>query len=100
MYLWPERVNHDRHQRGSRGDDRRQKVNEPSRLIRNDVFFEDEFEQVGERLQKSARADAVRAQTALDKTEHAAFGEHRVRDHRHHNREGDKDAGQQPGNMY
>ena len=92
MNVRSERINDYAHQSGHRGDDRRQEVHEARRLIGNNVFFENEFDQIGERLQKTTGPNSIRSQTALNKTEHASFGQHGVSHHRHHHSEGDQDA--------
>ena len=100
MYFRPEGIDDDRHQRRGRGDYRREEINKARRFIRDDVFFENELEQIGERLQKPAGSNAVWPQPALDKPEHASLCQHRVRHHRHHDREGDEDADQQKNKMF
>src|SRR5215510_1858426 len=79
----PERIDDQNHHRRDQHDDRRQDVEPFIDRQRDDVFFEDEFDQVGERLQQSLPADAVRPQAVLDDGQHAPFGVNRVGDNEH-----------------
>ncbi len=58
----------------------------------NDVFFENELQQIGEGLQQSAGTDAVWSKPALDETENAPFGKHGVRDDEQHDHERHRDG--------
>ena len=90
--LWSKRIDDHRHDRRHRGDHRREKVDEARRFVGNDVFFEDELDEVGEGLQNAAGTDAIRTKPALNESEHAPFGQHGVGDHQQHDEKGDRDG--------
>ena len=48
-------------------------MDQPVRFRRNDVFLEEQFQDVGRGLQESPRSDAVRPDAILDKRADAAF---------------------------
>ena len=85
--LGAEWIDDHRHQRGHRGDHGREEVDEACRFVGDDVFFKDELQQVCERLQHAAVADAVWTKASLDQTEHATLGQHGVGDDQKHDRE-------------
>src|SRR5713226_6640253 len=99
MNLRPEGINHNRHQRRGGGDYRRQEVNKARRFVGDDVFLKNELEQIGERLKEATIADAIWSEAPLDESQYAPLSQNRVRDHRHHDREGDEDADQQKGDL-
>ena len=90
--LGTERIDDHRHERSRGRYDRRQKIDEARGFVGNDVFFENKFDEFGEWLKKTARPHTVWSQPSLNKTEYTTLGKHRVRDHRHHDKERYKDT--------
>ena len=96
--VWPKIVNfgaernhRNRKQRHGDGEKRRQQVEELVDVRRNQVFFGDQLDDVGQRLQQPVRADARRAQAHLDVGDHFALhplqiGQRGQQDGGHHRR--------------
>ena len=70
---------------------RREDVDETVRAGRREIFLEEEFHAVGERLEQSVRADVVRAPARLNVRDDFAFEPGEVRQRRHHNKQQDGD---------
>ena len=59
-------------------DDRRQHVQRLVDVWRDQVFFEDEFDAVRQRLQQSERPHAAGSPAVLDAPHHLALQQHRI----------------------
>src|SRR5438132_13140190 len=99
MNFRSEWVNDNRHQGSSCGNHRREKIDKASGFVGNDVFLEDELEQISDRLQGPLRPYAIGPEATLNKPEHAALSQHRISDHRHHYGEGNEDADEHQDEM-
>src|SRR5436305_9799702 len=78
------------HQRRNQRDGGRGDVKPLVGFGRNDVFFEDHLDAVGERLQQAPRADAVRADAQLNPAHHLAFEKSQVSNGSDQNEENDR----------
>ena len=89
--LRTERDDADRDQRDRDGEERRQQIEELVDVRRDEAFFGEQLDDVGERLQQAVRTDAIRAQAQLDVREHLALDPlqigQRGHEHRHDNPE-------------
>src|ERR1700752_177062 len=90
--FWPKRIDDHRHQRGHRGYHGREEVDESSRFIRDDVFFENELQQVCKWLEHAAVTDAIWTKPTLDEAEYATLCEHCVGDNQKHNHKSHSDG--------
>ena len=100
MDVRTKRVHDDCHQRRSSDNHRGEEINKAGRFVGNNVFLENEFEKIGQRLQESTGAHAIGPQAALNKSEHTPLCQHRVRHHRHNDGKGDQDADDEKCEMF
>ena len=74
-------------QGGDHGQDRREAEHKFVRAGRDDIFLEEQFQAVGDRLEDAIGADFHRAHAVLHPAQHFPFGEgqdhHRQHDHAH-----------------
>src|SRR6266446_2991078 len=100
MNFRSEWVNDNRHQGGSCSNHRREKIDKASGFVGNDVFLEDELEQISNRLQEALRPNSIGPEATLNETKHTALSQHRVSDHRHYYGEGYEDADEHQDEMF
>ncbi len=79
------------HQGGHGGDNGSKKIYKASRLVRNNVFLKNEFQQVGKGLQRTAITYPIGSKPALNKAQHASFSQHCVGYDQKHHSEGNGD---------
>ncbi len=81
----------ERGERERQREKRRESINETIRSGRRHVFLKKEFQAVGQRLEQSVRADAVRPPARLDARDDFALEPGQVSQRRHHHEQQDGD---------
>jgi hypothetical protein len=90
--LRPERIDDHGHQRRHGSDYGREEVDESRRFIGNDVFLENELQQIRERLQDAAVSDTIWTKPALNEAEYTSLRKDCVRDYQQHHHERHSDG--------
>ena len=78
MNRWPKRIDDHRHHRRGASNDWGQEINKARRLVGNDVFLQDKFQQIGKGLKAAAIADTIRSHAPLDESQHTTLPQHGV----------------------
>ena len=74
------------------GDDWCEEVDKARRFIRNDVFFQDELQKIGEGLKSTTITNAIGTESSLNEAQDPAFRQHGVGNNQQHHDKNDCDG--------